>query len=192
MIGISKGATLNMLRRILKMEKQWACWVPNLLQERQKHARVKLSKKRIKNFPTYVQRNFSEIITVDESWIHFFQSRRKIRDRVRVIKHSRRSCIARRTMISKRVMCAIFLYTLWAAIQVPVLLDKPVTARFYKRNKLRKLNRYYQKRRQKTTGTMRGIYHLHVNASSHKASIVTSYFGGKKSLCSKIHFTCQI
>ena len=91
-------------------------------------------------------------------------------------------------MSSKRVMYAIFLYTLWAAIQVPVLLGKPVTARFYKRNNLRKLNRYHQKRRPKTA--MRGIYLLNGNASSRKASIVTSYLGEKVSMCSNIHFSC--
>ena len=36
MIGILKGATL-------KMKKKCACWVPSLLQESQKHARLKRS-----------------------------------------------------------------------------------------------------------------------------------------------------
>ena len=42
MIAISKGAALNILRRILKMKRKNACLVPNSLKESQKHARVKL------------------------------------------------------------------------------------------------------------------------------------------------------
>ena len=42
MIAIPKWASLNNLRRILKMKKKSACLVPNLLKESQKHALVKL------------------------------------------------------------------------------------------------------------------------------------------------------
>jgi len=48
MIGNSKGAALNKLRKTLQMKKKSVCLVPNLLKESQKHARVKLSKKRLK------------------------------------------------------------------------------------------------------------------------------------------------
>jgi len=58
-------------------------------------------------------------------------------------------------------------------IQAPVFKGKTVTARFYKRNYLKKLNWYYKKCCPKTA--IRGIYLLHDNASIHKASIVTSY-----------------
>ena len=48
-----------------------------------------------------------------------------------------------------------------------------MNARFYKKKVLRKLVKFYQKRRPKTG--IRGIYLLHDNASSHKAGSVTSF-----------------
>jgi hypothetical protein len=52
--------------------------LPHLLTNAQKLARVRNSKQLLKQFPKYNHRSFANIITGDETWIHFNEPKRKI------------------------------------------------------------------------------------------------------------------
>ena len=66
-VGISVGATHTVLRCDLKMRRISARWIPHLVTKEQKLARVRIAKQLLKQFPTYNNRSFANIITGDKT-----------------------------------------------------------------------------------------------------------------------------
>ena len=64
------------------------------------------------------------------------------------------------------------------AIKVPVKKDKSTTGKYYKDKVLKKLKKYYQKRRP-TTG-FKHVHLLHDNAPAHTSAIVTAFLKKEK------------
>ena len=81
-VGISKAFTLHFWRNILKMKKESTWWSPHLLNEEQKYTHVSMARKLLKRFPRYDQKLFMNVVTYDESWMHYFEPHRKISNRV--------------------------------------------------------------------------------------------------------------
>ena len=71
-VGISAASVFRILKRNLKMRRITARWIPHLLSDKQKHVRLQTAKKLLKMFPEYQRKQFSDIITGDETWVHFF------------------------------------------------------------------------------------------------------------------------
>ena len=95
-----------------------------------------------------------------------------------VTKHSKRPIIAKRSLSTKKVLYAIFFSGEGVAIKVPVKKGKSITGKYYKDVVLKKLKKYYQKRRPAT-----GFKHarlLHDNAPAHTAAIVTAFLKKEK------------
>ena len=90
----------------------------------------------LKRFPRYDQKIFMNVVTGDESWIHYFDPHRFISNRVWLTKNARRPCIAiritRTTSTKKGYVCHIFT-TMGLAIQVLIPKDKSMNARFHKK-----------------------------------------------------------
>ena len=82
MVGISKAFALRFWRNILKMKKESTCWAPHLLNEEQKYTHVSTARKLFKRFPRYDQKLFMNVVTYDDSWVHYFEPHRKISNRV--------------------------------------------------------------------------------------------------------------
>ena len=177
-VCMSVGAARLILSRDLKMRRISAKWIPHLVTKEQKLARVRIAKQLLKQFPIYNNRSFANIITCDETWAHFYESKRKIQNKIWATKGGKRPCIAKRTMSIKKVMYVIFFTNQGPAIQIAVPKGKPVNARFYKDNVLHKLKKYFLRRRPSTG--LRGVRLMHDNASSHKASIVCEYLKQEK------------
>ena len=172
-VGISVGAAHTILRRDLKMRRISARWIPHLVTKEQKLARVRIAKQLLKQFLKYNNRSFANIITGDETWVHFYEPKQKIQNKIRATKGGKRPCIAKRTMSIKKVMYVIFFTNQGPAIQIAVPKGKSVNARFYKDNVLHELKKHFLSRRPATG--LRGVRLLHDNASSHKAAIVRKY-----------------
>ena len=151
-----------------------ARWIPHL----QKLARVRIAEQLLKQFPKYNNRSFANIITGDETWIHFYEPKRKIQNKIWATKGGKRACIAKRTMSIKKVMYVVFFTNQGPAIQIALPKGKSVNARFYKGKVLPKLKKYFLNRRPATG--LRGVRLLHDNASSHKAAIVREYLKQEK------------
>ena len=133
----------------------------------------KIAKQLLKQFPKYNNRSFANIITGDETWVHFYEPKRKIQNKIWASKGDKRPCIAKRTMSIKKVMYVIFFTNQGPAIQIAVPKGKSINARFNKGKALRKLKKYFLSRRPATG--LHGVRLLHDNASSHKAAIVREY-----------------
>ena len=141
-IGISVGAAHTILRRDLKIRRISARCIPHLLTKEQKLARVRIAKLSLKQFPKYNNRSFANIITGDEMWVHFYEPKRKIQNKIWATKGGKRPCIAKRTMSIKKVMYVINVQ-MFRIIPIAVPKGKSVNARFYKGNVLHKLKKYF-------------------------------------------------
>ena len=177
-VGISLSTVHLILKKQLKVRKISARWVPHLLTDEQKRQRVKVAKKLRQMFPKYDKKQFANVVTGDETWVHYFEPVRKVSNKIWATKHSKRPIIAKRSSSTKKVLYAIFFSGERVAIKVPVKKGKSITGKYYKDVVLKKLKKYYQKRRPAT-----GFKHvrlLHDNAPAHTSAIVTAFLKKEK------------
>ena len=129
-------------------------------------------------FPKYDKKQFANVVTGDETWVHYFEPVRKVSNKIWASKRSKRPIIAKRSLSRKKVLYAIFFSGEGVAIKVPVKKGKSITRKYYKDVVLKKLKKYYQKRRPAT-----GFKHvrlLHDNAPAHTSAIVMAFLKKEK------------
>ena len=115
-----------MLKKHLKVRKISARWVAHLLTDEQKRQQVKVTKKLLQMFPKYDKKQFANVVTGDETWVHYFEPVRKVSNKIWATKHSKRPIIA------KRSLSTIFFSGEGVAIKVPVKKGKSITGKYYK------------------------------------------------------------
>ena len=175
--GISLSTVHLSLKEHLKVRKISTRWVPHLLTDEQKRQRVKVAKKLLQVYPKYDKKQFANVVTGDETWVYYFEPVRKVSNKIWATKHSKRPIIAKRSL-STKVLYAIFFSGEGVAIKMPVKKGKSITGEYYKDVVLKKLKKYYQKRRPVT-----GFKHvrlLHDNAPAHTSAIVTAFLKKEK------------
>ena len=129
-------------------------------------------------FPKYDKKQFANVVTGDETWVHYFEPVRKVSNKIWATKHSKRPITAKRSLSIKKVLYAIFFSGEGVAIKVPVKKGKSITGKYYKDVVLKKLKKYYQKLCPAT-----GFKHvrlLHYNAPAHTSAIVTAFLKKEK------------
>ena len=82
--------------------------VQHLLTDEQKRQRVKVAKKLLQMFPKYDKKQFANVVTGDETWVHYFEPVRKVSNKIWATKHSKRPIIAKRSLSTKKTLYAIF------------------------------------------------------------------------------------
>ena len=70
------------LKKHLKVRNISARWAPHLLTDEQKRQRVKVAKKLLQMFPKYDKKQFANFVTGDETRVHFFESIRKVSNKI--------------------------------------------------------------------------------------------------------------
>ena len=138
-VGISLSTVHLILKKHLKVRKISARWVPHLLTDEQKRQQVKVAKKHLQMFPKYDKKQFANVVTGDETWVHYFEPVRKVSNKISATKHSKRPIIAKRSLSTKKVLYAIFFSGEGVAIKVPVKKGKSITRKYYKDVVLKKL-----------------------------------------------------
>jgi hypothetical protein len=86
--------------------------------------------------------SFANIITGDETLVHFYEPKRKKHDKILATKGSKKLYIAKRTISVKKVMY-VFVTNLGPAIQIAVPKGKSVNAKFNKGKVFHKLKKYF-------------------------------------------------
>ena len=71
-VGVSYGTVFNILHNSLGMRKLSARWVPQLLTVDNKRIRVSISKQCLDLFKRNSQEFWRRVVTVDETWIHYY------------------------------------------------------------------------------------------------------------------------
>ena len=66
------------------------------------------------------KKQFANVLTGDETWVHYFEPIRKVSNKIWAIKHSKHPIIAKRSLSTKKVLYAIFFSGEGIAIKVPV------------------------------------------------------------------------
>ena len=108
------------LKKHLKVRKIAAGWVPHLLTDEQKRQRVKVAIKLLQMFPKYDKKQFVNFVTVDETWVRYFEPVRKVSNKIWATKHSKRPIIAKPPLSAKKILYAIFFSGEGVTIKVPV------------------------------------------------------------------------
>ena len=137
-----------------------------------------MAKKLLQMFPKYDKKQFANVVTGDETWVHYFEPVKKVSNKIWATKHNKRPIIAKHSLSTKKVLYAIFFSGEGVAIKVPVKKGKRISGKYYKDVVLKKLKKYYQKRRPAT-----GFKHvrlLHDNAPAHTSAIVTAFLKKEK------------
>ena len=129
-------------------------------------------------FPKYDKKQFANVVTGDETWVHYFEPVRKVSNKIWATKHSKSPIIAKRSLSTKKVLYAIFFSGEGVAIKVPVKKGKSITGKYYKDVVLKKLKKFYQKRRPATG--FKHVRFLHDNAPAHTSAIVTAFLKKEK------------
>ena len=120
----------------------------------------------------YDKKQFANVVTGDETWVHYFEPARKVSNKIWATKHSKHPIIAKRSLSAKTVSYAIFFSGEGVAIKMPMKKDKIITGKYYKEIVLKKLKKYYQKRR--PTIGFKHVRLLHDNVPTHTSAIVTA------------------
>ena len=102
-VGISLSTVHLILKKHLKVREISARWVPRLLTDEQKRQRVKGAKKLLQMFPKYDKKQFANVVTGDETWVHYFDPVRKV-NKIWATKHSKRPIIGKRFLSAKKVL----------------------------------------------------------------------------------------
>ena len=145
------------------------CWVMV------KRSKVKIAKQLLKIFPKYHEKKFANVVTGNETWIHYFESVRKVSNKIWATKVSKRPVIAKHMLSTKKVLYAIFSGES-VPIQVPVKKGKSVTGKYFKDVVLKKLKKYYQPC---PVMGFKHVWHLHDNAPAQTSAIVTNFLQKK-------------
>ena len=127
-----------------------------------------MAKQLLKKYPKYQKKVFDSLITGDETWVHFYEPKRKVDNRIWALKYAKRPSIAKRTMTAKKVLYAIFFRNCGPIMQIAVPKGRGVSGSFYKNVVLKKLRTKMRKVRPKTG--LQHVHLLHDNAPAHKSS----------------------
>ena len=78
-----------------------------------------------------IKNKFANVVTSVETCVEFYESQRKVRNKILATKSTKRPCTARRTMSVQKAMYAIFFSTQGPPIQIAALKGRCVTGKFY-------------------------------------------------------------
>jgi len=129
-VGISKERIIHILHEELGMRKLCKKWVPHVLNEEQRQKRVEVSKQLLQ----ILEGGFKNIITGDETWIHFYTTSTKEANKVWLTAEENRPQIARTAKNSKKCMFCIFFSAEGIVARVVVPKGITVTGSLYADN----------------------------------------------------------
>ena len=130
--NMSLSQVHNILKKHLKLKKINARWIPHLLTDEQKRTRVAVAKKLLRMYPEFSKKVFDSLVTCDETWVYFYEPKRKCSNKVWATRNARRPNIAKRTRTVKKIMYVIFFNSKGPVLQIPVPKGKTVTENFYR------------------------------------------------------------
>ena len=96
-VGISLSTVQLILKKHLKVGKNFARWVPHLLTDEQNRQRVKVAEKLLQMFQTCDKKQFANVVTSDETCVYYFEHVKKIW----ATKHSKGPIVAKRSLSAR-------------------------------------------------------------------------------------------
>lgn len=177
-LHISSGTVKSILHEQLHLRKLTCRWVPHLLTDAQKDARVKWCRFMLEKFSGGDSRQIANIYTGDETWIYAYDPERKQQSMQWVFPNGVAPTKCRRSRSGAKVMICTFFCRSGHLVTVPLEEQRTVNAEWYVSVCLPKVLRSIQEKRPKTG--LRGIFLHQDNASAHIAQKTTQYFETNK------------
>ena len=107
-LHISHGSVSTILHDRLGMRKLTACWVPNSLSDEQMATRASVCSALLKRFMSKEDDFLSSLVTVDETWVHYYDPENKAQSRQWVGPGSPRPKKFKTQPSAGKVMAAVF------------------------------------------------------------------------------------
>ena len=118
------------------------------------------------------------LITGDETWVHFYEPKRKV-NRLWALKHAKRPSIAKWTLTAKKLLYAVFFRNSGPLMQSAVLNGRGVSGNFYKTVVLKTLQ---TKMRVHPKRDLQHVNLIHDIAPAHKSLTVTQFWSLNRSM----------
>lgn len=174
-LGISNTSVHTILHEHLGVRKLCARWIPHLLTEAQKKARVDWCREMLKKFVGGASKNVYKIVTGDESWIYAYEPERKGQSTVWVFQFEEKPTkVVRARSVGKQMVACFFTKTGHVAT-VPLESQKTVNSAWYTTICLPEV---FGKLRENNPN--RRIILHHDNASSHTSRETKAYLDTQK------------
>jgi histone-lysine N-methyltransferase SETMAR len=169
-VGISHGSAHQILHDELGMRKLCSRWIPHLLSQSQKDERVETAQGLLNRFRAWGHRGVSEVVTGDETWIHYYEPKRKQQNMVWIREGDTPPTITKTERSAGKVMYAIFFSNQGPVCQVPVPAGRHVSGSYYAETILPQV---LQEWSSSHPGHRLRIHHD--NAPAHRSAIVLSF-----------------
>jgi histone-lysine N-methyltransferase SETMAR len=174
-LRIDATSIWRILHDHLEYSKKSARWVPRLLSEEQKLARVRFSLQFLKDFKNGTSANFRNIVTGDEAWFYNFDPLTKEQSKVWSEKGAAPPVKAKRERSVGKTMFAVFFSRQGVVASVPLEEGKTVTSQWYTEICLPVVFKNLLKGRPATD--LRRHFMHHDNASAHTAKNTIHFIG---------------
>ncbi|KAI6659630.1 Transposase [Oopsacas minuta] len=169
---ISSGAIHTILTTELGYRSICGKWVPHMLSENQRLARLNIAKKLLETYENCDSRRLTEIMTGGKTWVYYSTPYSKYKKRSWVRDDEQPAKIPRPDCKKPKIMYTIFFSSHEIVLQLPCESGKAVTATFFTEQVLPNLIKNIEKYHPKTR--TRGMKILIANTSSHKAKLTKS------------------
>jgi histone-lysine N-methyltransferase SETMAR len=174
-VGISSGTVRKILHEELGLKKVTSRWIPHLLTQEEKNARVEWCRFMLQKFDGGKSRSVSQIVTGDETWIYTYEPEKKSQSQVWMFPDEERPTkVVRNRSVGKR-MVATFLRRSGHLSTVTLGNRQTVNAEWYTTVCLPQVFSVLKQQRPKTA--LRGIFLHHDNASAHTAARTLDFLG---------------
>lgn len=172
-LNIGSAAVDTILHEHLRMRKLCARWIPHVLTDSQKRARLDFCRFLIDRYENSRNQRQFEVITGDETWLYHFDVETKRSSAEWVPEGGQRPVKARRSRSQGKRMFAVFFDSQGVIAMVKVEGQATVTARWYIENCLPVVIDNVRRRAPRTG--MRGRKLHHDNAPAHTAAATREF-----------------
>jgi [histone H3]-lysine36 N-dimethyltransferase SETMAR len=173
-VGISRERVEHIIHEELDMRKICKKWIPHVLTDENRRKRVEVSKQLLQ----ILESGFKNIITGDETWIHFYTVPSKESNKVWLKYGENRPQIARTAQNSKKRMFCIFFSAEGIVARILVPKGSTVTGNLYANDILPEVFSNFM--RMNDRKTVRNVLLHYDNAAPHTSKIVISYLEQEK------------
>ena len=177
-LGLSSTTIHKILHEHLKLRKVCARWVPHMLTENQKRARVEFCETMLREYDRGRSKSVYSIMTGDETWVYNYNPESKRQSMCWVGAGDAPPIKFKRIQSTGKVMVEVFFGKCGHISTIPVEEQRTVTALWYVTNCLPKALHEWGQQHPRT-GT-RGLKLHHDNASAHKAHVTLEFLEREK------------
>lgn len=169
-VHISVGSVHSILKDNLGMTKICSRWIPHLLTDAQKQERLETSMSLLQKMRSWSIAQWNSIATGDETWIRYFEPKRKASNKVWVTGDCLRPTMCKVSPSAGKVLYTIFVTNRGLLLQKPTPEGTTVTGNYYSQQILPSVLSSF-----KTSNPNSRLWLHHDNAPAHRSAVVMDF-----------------